>query len=324
MENAGLYSYKSKLRSFSMPHKVKLILNPMADLGRAWKTANDLRPIAQEFKGELSWSGTVYPTHAIELAKQAAEEGCDLIVAMGGDGTVHEVINGLMQIPENKRPMMGIVPIGSGNDFAYSMGITGDPAHALASALNGKNIQTVDVGLITDENGRTEYFDNTLGIGFDAVVTIRSHKLPIVKGFLMYLTAVIQTIILNHNPAKMQIETETLKWTEDVIMLTLCNGPREGGGFMLSPNSKNDDGIMEFLTVTKLSRATMFRLVPEFLKGTHMRFKQVRMGEFKTFKLTSDLPLYIHADGEIYTSFGSNLRKVNFEILPHALRIIKG
>ena len=307
-----------------MSHKVKLILNPMADLGRAWQTANDLRPIAQEFKGELTWSGTVYPTHAMELAKQAAEEGYDIVIALGGDGTVHEVMNGLMQVPENKRPMMGIVPIGSGNDFAYSMGIVEKPPQALANALKGENIHAVDIGLVTDEHGRTEYFDNTLGIGFDAVVTIRSHKLPIVKGFLMYLTAVIQTIILNHNAAKMQIETDTKKWEQEVIMLTLCNGPREGGGFMLSPNSKNNDGKMEFLTVTKLSRATMFRLVPEFLKGTHMRFKQIRMGEFKTFKLTSDLPLYIHADGEIYTSFGSNLRKASVEILPQALKVVKG
>jgi diacylglycerol kinase (ATP) len=307
-----------------MPHKVKLILNPMADLGRAWLTANDLRPIAQEFKGELTWSGTVYPTHATELAKQAAEEGYDIVIALGGDGTVHEVMNGLMQVPADKRPAMGVVPIGSGNDFAYSMGIVEKPAQALARALKGENIQAVDIGLMTDENGRAEYFDNTLGIGFDAVVTIRSHKLPIVKGFLMYLTAVIQTIILNHNPAKMKLETENQKWEQDVIMLTLCNGPREGGGFMLSPNSKNDDGKMEFLTVNKVSRATMFRLVPEFMKGTHMRFKQIQMGEFKTFTLTSDLPLYIHADGEIYTSFGSNLRKASFKILPQALKVVKG
>ncbi|MBK8417974.1 diacylglycerol kinase family protein [Candidatus Villigracilis saccharophilus] len=307
-----------------MPRKVKLILNPMADMGRAWKTANDLRPIAQEFKGELSWSGTVYPTHAIELAKQAAEEGCDMVIAMGGDGTVHEVVNGLMQVPEEKRPVMGIVPIGSGNDFAYSIGLTQRPAHALAHALHGGNIQPVDIGLMTDEHGRREYFDNTLGIGFDAVVTIRSHRLPIVKGFLMYLTAVIQTIILNHNPARMRIETEAEKWEQNVIMLTLCNGPREGGGFMLSPDSKNNDGKMEFLTVNKVSRGMMFRLVPEFMKGTHMRFKQIRMGEFKTFSITSDLPLYIHADGEIFTSFGSNLRKAGFEILPQALKVVKG
>lgn len=307
-----------------MPRKVKLILNPMADMGRAWKTANQLRPIAQEFQGELTWSGTVYPTHAIELAKQAAEEGYDLVIAMGGDGTVHEVMNGLMQVPENKRPIMGVVPIGSGNDFAYSMGLTQKSDHALAHALKAENIQSVDIGLMTDEHGRKEYFDNTLGIGFDAIVTIRSHKLPIVKGFMMYLTAVIQTIFLNHHPAKVQIETENDKWEDQVLMVTLCNGPREGGGFMLSPDSKNDDGKMEFLTVKKVSRATMFRLVPEFMKGTHMRFKQIRMGEFKKFNLVSDIPLYIHADGEIFTTFGSNLKRVSFEILPKALKVVKG
>ncbi|MBP6179069.1 MAG: diacylglycerol kinase family lipid kinase [Anaerolineales bacterium] len=307
-----------------MPRKVKLILNPMADMGRAWKTANALRPIAQEFDGELTWSGTVYPTHAIELARQAAEEGYDMVIAMGGDGTVHEVMNGLMQVPAEKRPIMGVVPIGSGNDFAYSLGLTQRSAHALAHALKGESIQSVDIGQMTDEHGRKEYFDNTLGIGFDAVVTIRSHKLPIVKGFLMYLTAVIQTIILNHNPAQVKIETDTETWQSNTLMVTLCNGPREGGGFMLSPESRNTDGKMEYVIVNKVSRGMMFRLVPEFMNGTHMRFKQIRMGSFKTFSLTSDRPLYIHADGEIFTSFGSNLRKVSFEILPQALKVVRG
>ncbi|MCB0102503.1 MAG: diacylglycerol kinase family lipid kinase [Anaerolineales bacterium] len=306
------------------PRKVKLILNPMADMGRAWKTANDLRPIAQEFKGELTWSGTVYPTHAIELAKQAAEEGYDMVVAMGGDGTAHEVMNGLMQVPPEKRPVMAVVPIGSGNDFAYSIGMTQKSSHALAHILKAENIQPVDIGLMTDENGRSEFFDNTLGIGFDAVVTIRSHKLPIVKGFLMYLTAVIQTIILNHNPMTMNVETDTETWEDKVIMLTLCNGPREGGGFMLAPEAKNNDGKMETVAVTSVSRTTMFRLVPEFMNGTHMRFKQVRMGGFKKLSLTSDRPMYIHADGEIFTSFGSNLKKAEFEILPNALRVVRG
>lgn len=308
-----------------MPRKVKLILNPMADMGRAWKTANDLRPIAREFNGELTWSGTVYPTHAVELAKQAAEEGCDMVIALGGDGTAHEVMNGLMQIPVARRPVMGIVPIGSGNDFAYSIGITQKkPDHALAHALAAEKVQPVDIGLMTDEHGRQEYFDNSLGIGFDAIVTIRSHKLPIVKGFLMYLTAVIQTIILNHNPAKVTVETDSGNWNDELLMLTLCNGPREGGGFMLSPESKNADGKMESVAVTKVSRAMMFRLVPEFMSGTHMRFKQVRMGEFKRMIITSSIPLYIHADGEIFTSFGSNLKKASFEILPQALKVVHG
>jgi YegS/Rv2252/BmrU family lipid kinase len=307
-----------------MSKKVKLILNPMADMGRAWKIANDLRPLAQEYKGELSWSGTVYPTHAIELARQAGEEGCDVVVAMGGDGTVHEVVNGLMQLPEHRRPALGLVPIGSGNDFCYIMGVPKSPDRALALALHSEEVQPVDIGLMTDEHGRKEYFDNTVGVGFDAVVTIRSHKLPVVKGFLMYLTAVIQTILLNHDPARVQFETDRETWENQVLMTTICNGPREGGGFMIAPGAKIDDGALDFAVIQKVSRPMMFRLVPEFMKGTHIHFKQIRMGQCRKFSMASDRPLYIHADGEIFTSFGSNLRKVSFEILPQALKIVKG
>jgi diacylglycerol kinase (ATP) len=303
-----------------MPRRVKLILNPMADMGNAWRVADDLRPLVAEY-GNADWSGTVYPTHATELAKQAALEGYDEVIALGGDGTVHEVINGLMQVPVEKRPILGVVPTGSGNDFAHAVGVPMRSDYALAHAFKGEP-SFVDVGLVTDERGRQEYFDNTVGIGFDTVVTIRSHRLPIVRGFLMYLTAVIQTIILNHEPVAMKIESDGETWEQSSLMLTMCNGSREGGGFMIAPEAKVDDGLLHYAMVTKCSRFTMFRLVPEFMKGTHPRFKQVRMGVCKKFSLTSDKPLYIHADGEIFTSFGSNLRGVKFEILPKAVRVV--
>jgi YegS/Rv2252/BmrU family lipid kinase len=305
-----------------MPRKVKLILNPMADMGNAWKVANNLRPIVNEY-GNADWSGTVYPTHATELARQAALDGYDRVIAVGGDGTAHEVINGLMQAPAEKRPIFGIVPVGSGNDFAHAIGAPLKPDHALARALNGE-ASAVDIGVMTDESGRREYFDNTAGIGFDAVVTIRSHKLPLLRGFLMYLTAVIQTIILNHDPVKMQIESDGEKWDHENLLLTMCNGAREGGGFMIAPEAKIDDGSLNYCLVEKCSRLTMFRLVPEFMNGTHPKFKQIKMGSCKTFSLKSDRPLYMHLDGEVYTSFGSNLRGVKFEILPGALKVVKG
>jgi hypothetical protein len=170
--------------------------------------ADDLRPIVAEY-GHADWSGTVYPTHATELARQAALDGYDLVVALGGDGTVHEVVNGLMQVPEEKRPILGVVPLGSGNDFAHAVGVPDKADYALAHALKGEP-STIDIGLLTDEQGRREFFDNTLGIGFDAVVTIRSHRLPLLRGFLMYLVAVIQTIILNFDPASLHVETQDL------------------------------------------------------------------------------------------------------------------
>ena len=189
-----------------MARKTKIILNPMADMGNAWRVANDLRPLITQY-GNADWSGTVYPTHATELAKQAGEQGYEMIVAMGGDGTVHEVVNGLMLLPAEKRPILGVVPVGSGNDFAHAIGVPLRSDHALAHALKGEP-SVVDLGLLTDDHGRREYFDNTLGIGFDTVVTIRSHRLRLLRGFLMYLTAVIQTIVLNHEPILMQIDSD--------------------------------------------------------------------------------------------------------------------
>ena len=305
-----------------MPPKVKIILNPMADMGNAWRVARDLRSITAQ-QGNVTWSGTVYPGHAIELAQQAGEDGHDRVIAMGGDGTVHEVVNGLMQVPEHKRPILGVVPVGSGNDFAHGIGATKQSDQALRHALEGE-ATTVDLGLMTDGSGRREYFDNTLGIGFGATVTIRSHRLPLLRGFLMYLTAVMQTIIIDHNPIKMQIESDAEKWEQKVIYLVLCNGPREGGGFLIAPEAKIDDGILHYAMITDVSRPMMFRIVPEVMKGTHGRFKQVKMGTCKKFALTADRPLYIHADGEIYSGPGSDVRTVSFEVLPNALKVVKG
>ena len=112
-----------------MHRKVKIILNPMADMGNAWRVARDLRSITQEHGG-VDWSGTVYPGHAIELAKQAGNDGYDMVIAMGGDGTVHEVMNGLMQVPEEKRPILGVVPVGSGNDFGHGINASKTPTDA--------------------------------------------------------------------------------------------------------------------------------------------------------------------------------------------------
>jgi diacylglycerol kinase (ATP) len=305
-----------------MPRKVKLIFNSTADMGRAWRIANDLRPIIADY-AHADWSGTVYPTHASELARQAGEQGYEMVIAIGGDGTVHEVINGLMQVPKRARPILGIVPVGSGNDFAHAIGLPEKSDVALVHALHGDS-QAVDLGLLSDESGRKEYFDNTLGIGFDAVVTIRSHKLPVVRGFLMYLTAVIQTIILNFKPMQLHVETDTEVWDNPTLMLTLCNGSREGGGFLVAPQARNDDGLLEYATIRKVSRPMMFRLVPEVMKGTHGRFKQVRMGTFRKMTLSSDRALYIHADGEIFTGFSTDIRKLTLEVIPGGIQVVKG
>ena len=301
------------------PKNVKLILNPNADMGNAWKLASDLRPVVDEYGG-ADWTGTVYPTHAIELARQAAEEGYQLVIAAGGDGTAHEVVNGLMQVSAEQRPRLGVIPLGSGNDFAHAIGMPKDPNQALRQIFSGQ-ARRIDIAQIEDDLGRHEYFDNTIGIGFDATVTIRTHTLPVVRGFLMYLTAVLQTIALNHEAPRLTITTDRETWEAETLMFVICNGPREGGGFMVAPEAAVDDGLLHYAAIGKVSRPMMLRLVPEVMNGTHGKFPQVRMGALRTLELQSDVPLRIHIDGEIFAGFGGHTRQLKLQIIPGALEV---
>src|SRR5439155_20430580 len=128
----------------------------------------DLRAMVEELGGADS-RGTEYPAHATEIAAKAADEGYTTVVAMGGDGTVHEVINGLLRIPAERRPRLGMVPIGSGNDFAGGRRLAGteNMQNAVRRVFQGVE-RPVDVAVIRDGAGRAEYFENTAGIGFDA------------------------------------------------------------------------------------------------------------------------------------------------------------
>lgn len=303
-----------------MPRRAKLIFNPHAHRGSAWAIGPQIQSIVARH-GEAVWSATEYPTQAAQIAQQAAEEGFDVVVAIGGDGTVHEVVNGLMRVPAERRPLLGIVPVGSGNDFAVSIPIETDVEKAMHCIFHGEP-RPVDLGVLRDNTGRVEYWDNAVGIGFDATVTIRTYRISRIKGFAMYLWAVIQTIVLNHDAPLMTVKTDTEDFESEALMLVACNGPREGGGFMVAPDAHSNDGVFEYTMIGHVSRAMMFRLVPEVMKGTHGRFRQVRTGTFHRMTVTLSHPIPIHADGEIFAGFTSDVTRLEMEILPGALQLI--
>jgi diacylglycerol kinase (ATP) len=309
------------MEAYTSGMKTKLIVNPNADLGRAWRTAADLRYLVEQYGG-ADWAGTVYPTHAIELARQAAEAGYELVIAAGGDGTVHEVLNGIMQAQVAQKPRLGVIPLGSGNDFSHAVGIDPKPALALRQAFQGST-RRIDLGLFQTPQGRPEYFDNALGIGFDTTVTIRSRKLTWLRGFLIYLVAVLQTIILNHDAPKMRVVTDRESWEEESIFFVLGNGRREGGGFLVTPDARPDDGLLHYSSIRHVTRLKMLRLLPEVMAGTHGNFKQdVRMGVLTRMELHADRPLYVHADGEIISGFGSDLRDLQVELIPGVVEVM--
>jgi len=301
--------------------RVKLIFNPHADRGRAWDIASSLQAIIAG-RDEFDWASTEFPGHATALARQAALDGYQVVAALGGDGTVHEVVNGLMSVPTEGRPLLAAVPIGSGNDFCHNVGVPAGHEQAMQRILHGEP-HPIDVGRVTDGSGRTEYWDNTLGVGFDATVTIYSYQITRLQGFVMYLSAVIQTILRNHDAPRMRIETDQETIDEPMLMVTVCNGPREGGGFQVAPGAQLDDGILNYAMIAKVSRAMMFRLIPEVMNGTHGRFRQVRLGQCRRLQLTSERPVTIHTDGEVFAGFTSQVTQLNVEILPGAVQVIR-
>ncbi|MEX1247258.1 MAG: diacylglycerol kinase family protein [Anaerolineales bacterium] len=300
--------------------RIKMIINPNADMGNAWKQTKDLRPVVEEYGG-ADWAGTVYPTHATELARQAGLDGYELVIAVGGDGTVHEVVNGLMQVPEGQRPRFGVVPMGSGNDFAHAAGVEMNPELALKQILTGKP-RKIDIGVIEDEHGRKEYWDNSVNIGFGGAVNIYSHTVPWLRGFLMYFWAVLQVMIRRYDVMHMKIKSDNEEWSDDLMMLAVCNGPREGRGFVTAPGAVIDDGQFNFTAVRKLSRPMMFRLIPEFMRGSQGKFRQVRMGKLKTMEIQSEQPLWLHTDGETWAGFSSNIHHLKISLLPQALEMM--
>lgn len=304
-----------------MERRTKLIFNPHADRGHAWDIAYSFRSTIERYGGG-DWAATEYPGHAMKLAEESVEQGYQVVAALGGDGTVHEIINGMMKFPRERRPLLAAVPIGSGNDFCANIGLSKDPELAVRRIYEGTP-HPIDLATIGDNTGHSEYWDNTISIGFGAAVAIYAYGITRLRGFPMYLWAVIKTIFLQHNAPRMVIKTDQETLEQSVLLMSLNNGPREGGGFLTSPQAKPDDGILNYAIIGDVSRPMMFRLIPEVMRGTHERFDAVRLGQFRRMRLRSEAPIPIHADGEIYADFRSEVDELTIEVLPGELQVIR-
>lgn len=302
--------------------KTLLIFNPSSDRGRSGQRASDLRAMVEQARtGGADWRGTEYPAHATQIAAQAAAQGYSTVAALGGDGTVHEVLNGLMRTDAAQRPRLGIVPIGSGNDFAHAVGIQANPQEAMRRVFTGAP-KAVDVALIRDGAGRSEYFDNTAGIGFDAAINIQSRKLTFIYGFVMYLTATLLTIARKFAAPHMKVTHDGGALDQPLLMITVGNGPREGGGFLTTPDSRLDDGVLEMLFIGPVSRVRMMQLLPKVMNGTHVREPDVRIEKTTRLVIDADRALPIHIDGELFAPYEADVRHVEINIVPRAIQVI--
>ncbi|MHB9034699.1 MAG: diacylglycerol/lipid kinase family protein [Anaerolineae bacterium] len=300
----------------------KIIVNPTSGRG----TGGQSIPAIREY---LSAAGCTYdlvtterPGHAIELARQAAVDGYTYVVAAGGDGTCNEVINGLMQAKNNNAStaIMGVLCVGRGNDFAYGAGVPTTLPEGLKVLVEAER-RWIDIGLVKGgmyPQGR--YFGNGIGIGFDAVVGFVAFKKKLLKGFISYIVSALETIFIYYKAPTVEIRYGDQFITQSSLMVSVMNGRRMGGGFMMTPDSLPDDGLFDMCIVKQVSKLRALGIIPLFLKGTQATDKATRMAQADKISVKAikgSLPA--HADGE---TLCYDALELNAEILPRQIEIL--
>jgi YegS/Rv2252/BmrU family lipid kinase len=308
--NLELLKIKTR-RSFVEPKKAKIILNPAANHGETGKLAGKMGEL---FSGKLDFDLqlTKGPKHAIKIARDLF--GYDLVIAVGGDGTAHEVVNGLT-LSNNKETALGLLPTGSGNDFRRALGISRNLQEAARQILEGKE-KLIDLGMI---NG--VYYANSLGIGFDAKVAHTANKIKDeVKraGMPLYLTALFRILFTDYRCFNVSIKINASDWIhKTVTVVAINNGLSYGGGFLVTPKALNNDGFLDLCLVDELSPAQIIPRLPFVIAGRHEWMRQVHTQRVKRLVLRSEEELPAHLDGELMT--GKNFL---VESIPIALKVI--
>lgn len=312
-----------------------IILNPTAAKGAAGKARPEIEAALVRHGIEASIVLTERPGHAIELARQAARDGRPLVVAAGGDGTTNEVVNGLMlaraDAPSSAaiRPngtALGVLPVGRGNDFAYGAGIP-DTLEPACDALAAGHRATLDVGYVSGgryPEGR--YFANGVGIGFDAVVGFEAAKMPRIDGFLNYFVAALKTIVLYYRAPTVILEIEdptdghTVTHRLPALLVSVMNGRRMGGGFLMAPDGSPADGFLDLCIARQVSRGRVFTLIPHFMRGTQATQPPIMMARTGHVIVTAlDGALPAHADGETLCTEGDRLE---LSLVPAQIEVI--
>lgn len=305
------------------PQNLTIIFNPAAGRGQPKRARATLeRALSQKAQGcSIQWQilETTSPGEATLLAAQAAKDGCGFIVAAGGDGTLGEVVNGLAQ--SNYTAVLGILPFGTGNDFARCLGIGTNWQRALAILFEGATCK-VDVGhALFEETGAQHLFINVAGCGFDALVAERVNDFrfhPLwrhVRGVPAYLSAVGQEL-LKLRAADLILECDGKEIQHRAMLCAVANATSYGGGMLVAPDAKPDDGEFDICLIKEAGCLEFLRAFPRVFKGTHTSHPKVQMRRGREITIQSAPPLPVLIDGEV-----RGTTPVRFWLEPRILKV---
>lgn len=305
-----------------MTSSYKIILNPAAGNYNGLKALPQIEQLFKQHNLIYNLVRTDRPGHGIELTRQAVKDGFSMIIAAGGDGTTNEVVNGLMQckLEGLSVPPLGILCVGRGNDFPGSLGFPEDIAGGFQALMAG-NRRVVDIGRVTGgDYPQGRHFCNCVGVGFDAITTIEVHKLPRWGGYLAFLVGVLRTVFLYNKAPLARIEFDGKVITQRSLLISIMNGRRLGGGFIMAPDSLPDDGLLDLCIAEQMSSFEVIKMIPHFTKGDQATQPTIKTGRAARISIVAqDGPLPAQTDGEIICVDGARL---DIELLPRQLEVI--
>jgi diacylglycerol kinase (ATP) len=298
----------------------KIIVNPAAGANSTHRKWSSIRSLLKNAGLSFDYQFTEGKGHGIELAKTAAGDGYHYLVAVGGDGTVHEVANGILQTANSKETTLGIISTGTGSDLSRSVGISSDYTKACSSLTNPHRM-IIDIGLVKySKNGQAQqrYFVNSAGIGFDAAVVGTTERIPkVFGGTIPYLTGLILSLFGYKNKmVTFNIGDRPVEQTK-VLSMVVANGRFFGGGMQIAPEAKLDDGLFDMVIVGDFAKTELLRIFPRVYKGTHLTYPKVRLEKETRISIESKQKFLLHADGEL---LGEG--PVSFQIFPRALNLV--
>ncbi len=296
-----------------------VIVNPMAaggSTGRRWPQIRDL--LSRHLDFDVAFSQ--YAGHAIELGREARDRGYPRIVCVGGDGTLNELVNGAMDSgAAGPMPKIGIIPAGTGADFARSVGIPHRIDQACARLANPRAAIS-DLGVVSyggEEGPKRRYFVNAAGLGFDAeVVSRRNGFNRYLKGTIPYLVS-LATTLLSYQNKDVTVCIDGIQDTRRVNALVIALGCYFGGGMRIAPQAVLDDDRFDVVTIGDVGRMELVYNVPGVYRGTHLRHPRVKVEKATLVRVQSEQRVLIQADGELL-----GLVPAQFEIIPGALTIL--
>jgi YegS/Rv2252/BmrU family lipid kinase len=301
---------------------IHVILNPNSGGGAGRRMRPEIERELARRDIAFTIEETRGPGHATELARAAAEQGIGTVVAAGGDGTIHEVVNGLLAVDRNLTAgstALGVVPIGTGNDFVKVVAGGTDRQKAYDVLAKGR-VRRFDVGRVVWEGG-AEYFINGVGTGIDVEVVRQITRLPRLPGVVSYLVALMR-VLARFDPIPLRIHLDDEVVERKVMIIAVGNGRCLGGGFYVCPDAAPDDGRLDVCVVKDLSMLQIARVVPRILRGTHGRHPAVHMATASSIEVVAlgDAPICFQIDGELREPEG--IRRLRIELERAALPVV--